>query len=224
MAPRNKNKTGNAIKRFSESTVKQNILREYSLQKKAIRSRLSEFADVRPSEYFYELMYCLLTPQSSAVNASRAVEILKHKKFREKGINPEPVLGMKESYIRFHRTKAKHLLSARQKYPLIESELTKKKSGEEHRTWLVENIKGIGWKEASHFLRNIGCRNLAILDRHILRNLIRLGVLHALPPTLTKRKYLEIEEKFRNFATEINIPMDELDLLFWCMETGEILK
>ena len=82
----------------------------------------------------------------------------------------------------------------------------------------------MGWKEASHFLRNIGHRNLAILDRHILRNLVRAGVLHRLPKTLTAKRYLLIEEKFKDFAERMDIPMDELDLLFWSMETGEILK
>jgi N-glycosylase/DNA lyase len=202
----------------------QHLLEFYSMKKKSIRNRLKEFNDITPSEYFYELIYCLLTPQSSAVNASRTIEILKSKDFRAVEINPESILRKKESYIRFHRTKSKHLLAVKENYRLIESELVKKKSGKEHRTWLVDNIKGMGWKEASHFLRNIGYRNLAILDRHILRNLIRLGVLQILPKSLTAEKYLEIEEKFRNFATDIDIPMDELDLLFWCMETGELLK
>jgi N-glycosylase/DNA lyase len=212
------------MSRASRATERQNILEIYSVKKKSIRDRLKEFNNITPSEYFYELIYCLLTPQSSAINASRTIEILKSKNFREVELDPEPVLRKKESYIRFHRTKSKHLLVVKQNYRLIKSELMKMKSGVEHRAWLVKNVKGIGWKEASHFLRNVGYRNLAILDRHILRNLVRLGVLRVLPSTLTEGKYLEIEEKFRNFATEIDIPMDELDLLFWCMETGQILK
>jgi N-glycosylase/DNA lyase len=208
----------------SRATAKQHILQFYSGKKKVIQTRLKDFGSIPESEYFYELIYCLLTPQSSAVNASRAVEILKGENFREVEINPQPILGKKESYIRFHRTKSKHLLTAKENYRQIELELTKKKTGENHRAWLVQNVKGLGWKEASHFLRNVGYRNLAILDRHILRNLVRCGVLSIVPKTLTAGKYLEIEEKFRNFATEINIPMDELDLLFWCMETGQILK
>ena len=92
------------------------------------------------------------------------------------------------------------------------------------RDWLVLNVKGLGWKEASHFLRNIGCRNLAILDRHILRNLQRHRVIRSLPKTLTKKQYHTIEQKFARFAETVGISMDELDLLFWSRETGEILK
>jgi N-glycosylase/DNA lyase len=85
-------------------------------------------------------------------------------------------------------------------------------------------VKGLGWKEASHFLRNIGHLNLAILDRHILRNLKRHDVLRTLPRTLTPKRYLTIEGQFARFADTIGITMDELDLLFWSHETGEILK
>ena len=77
---------------------------------------------------------------------------------------------------------------------------------------------------ASHFLRNIGYRDLAILDRHILKNLVRFRVMRGLPKTLTPKRYLFIENRFQRFARQIGIPMDELDLLFWSIETGEILK
>jgi len=80
-------------------------------------------------------------------------------------------------------------------------------------------------KEATHFLRNIGLgKDLAILDRHILKNLNYYGVINELPKTLTKKKYLEIEDKMKKFSEEIKIPIDELDLLFWSEETGKIFK
>jgi len=88
----------------------------------------------------------------------------------------------------------------------------------------VKNVLGMGYKESSHFLRNIGKRDLAIIDRHILKGLLRCGVLKSLPKTLSRKTYLEIEKQFQKFSEEINIPMDELDLLFWSMVTGEILK
>ena len=93
------------------------------------------------------------------------------------------------------------------------------------REWLVKNVSGLGYKEATHFLRNIG-RNggLAILDRHILRNLKRYGAIRSLPTSLSRKHYLSIERRFKTFADRIGIPIDELDLLFWSMETGEIRK
>jgi len=196
----------------------------YEKRKKAIRARLEEFATVHPRAYFYELVYCLLTPQSSAVNAAKAVHLLRDHDFYYSGIDPEPLLYQNDFYIRFHRTKAKHLLAVKEQFPSIRRELSNGSSSVELREWLVKNVRGIGWKEASHFLRNIGHRNLAILDRHILKNLVRLGVLRQLPPTLTAKRYKAIENKFQRYSRDVRIPMDELDLLFWSLETGEILK
>ena len=190
----------------------------------AIRARLEEFSRVPPSEYFYELVYCLLTPQSSAVNAGKAVELLRRHDLRNAPIDPEELLHQKEFYIRFHKTKAKHLIAVKDQYPFILEQLTNGSSSRDVREWLVNNVSGIGWKEASHFLRNIGHRNVAILDRHILRNLVRAGVLRGVPTSLTTKRYLAIERNFFKFAGQIGISMDELDLLFWSMETGEILK
>jgi N-glycosylase/DNA lyase len=95
----------------------------------------------------------------------------------------------------------------------------------EARQWLVTNVKGLGFKEASHFLRNIGFgEKIAILDRHILKNLKKAGVINQVPASITKNMYLSIEEKMRAFANKIKIPLSHLDLLFWCNETGEIFK
>ena len=200
-------------------------LRRLHANKRApIRRRLADFSNVPQSEYFYELVYCLLTPQSSAANASKAVKLLKQQDFLSRPINPAPLLHQKDFYIRFHHTKGSNLARIKEQFPLIAGHLLNGSDAEELREWFVMNVKGLGYKEASHFLRNIGHRNLAILDRHILRNLVRTGVLRSLPKTLTRKRYLDIEKKFRGFAERLNIPMDELDLLFWSMETGEILK
>ena len=196
----------------------------YGNQKSNIRNRLKDFSNVPSSEYFYELVYCLLTPQSSAANADKVINILKDKKFNVRDIDPEPILRQKDCYIRFHKNKSNYLITVKDQFPLIAEQVNGRLTSEEIRLWLVKNVKGLGWKESSHFLRNIGHRNLAILDRHILRNLVRLGVLRVLPKTLTAKNYLQIEEKFQKFSMSIDIPMDELDLLFWSMETGEILK
>ena len=196
----------------------------YASRRTAIQKRLAEFGTVSPAEYFYELVYCLLTPQSSAVSAEKAVRLLQEHDLHYADINPEPLLHQKDFYIRFHRTKAKHLLRIKEEFPIIAQHLSNGSSSLELRQWLVKHVKGLGWKEASHFLRNIGHRDLAILDRHILKNLVRVAVLRRLPKTLTPKRYHAIEKKFQRFAEDIHIPMDELDLLFWSMETGEILK
>jgi N-glycosylase/DNA lyase len=196
----------------------------HSNRRSAICRRLEEFARVSRSDYFYELTYCLLTPQTSAASAGKAIQLLQQHDLLHTEIDPEPLLHQKDFYIRFHKTKSKHLVAMKAKFPEVFKQLIGTKSSEEARDWLVKNVKGLGWKEASHFLRNIGHRDLAILDRHILKSLVRVGTIRLLPKTLTPKVYKRIEEKFRTFAQRVGIPMDELDLLFWSMETGEILK
>lgn len=204
--------------------LKDRILKEYRSKKDEIRERLEEFKNVKEADYFYELIYCLLTPQSSARNADLVVKKLKAKDFLKNNFNPEAILADKKNYIRFHKTKAKRLMELKENYFNIKSFLMNGSCEHELREYLVKNVKGLGYKEASHFLRNIGKRNLAILDRHILRNLKRLKIIREVPKTLTRKNYLLIEKKFRKFSGEVNITIDELDLLFWSMETGEILK
>lgn len=139
---------------------------------------------------------------------------------------------LKKFGVRFHNNKSKYIIKARKKFSSLVYEKiiknNKNKNSKELRDFLVENIKGIGYKEASHFLRNIGLggKNLAILDRHILKNLIDLKVIKEKEPKSisSRKKYLEIEKKMLTFSKKIRILMDELDLLFWAKETGEVFK
>lgn len=96
----------------------------------------------------------------------------------------------------------------------------------ERRDWLAQEkqIKGLGYKEASHFLRNVGVKGHAILDKHVMRCLAEVGVVDAAKPPANRKKYLEVEQQFLCFARDIRIDADELDLVLWSMKTGEILK
>ena len=91
------------------------------------------------------------------------------------------------------------------------------------REWIVKNIKGLGLKESSHFLRNIGFDDYAIIDFHIVDLLVKYNIIQR-PKSLTKKKYLEIEETLRKIAEKTNLTLAELDLYLWYMETGKILK
>lgn len=212
------------MKRIDQKSIDE-LCGLYEQRQDAIRERLKEFTRVPSSEYFYELIYCLMTPQSSAVHAESVVAVLRSQRFQEQGFDPETILRQKEHYIRFHRNKSKYLLQIWHDFDQIVDVLTNAYSGNELREWLVKNVKGLGYKEATHFLRNIGRNSgLAILDCHILRNLKRYGAIRTIPKTLSKKEYFRIERRFREFAHAISIPIDELDLLFWSMETGEIRK
>jgi N-glycosylase/DNA lyase len=90
---------------------------------------------------------------------------------------------------------------------------------------LAKEVSGIGFKEASHFLRNIGLgQKTCILDTHVLNQLVALEVISEKPKTLTKNKYLEIESVMIKFAKKQGIPIDALDLVFMLMENPEVIK
>ena len=203
----------------------------YHEKKDAIQKRLADFRQVmqwNDDDVFAELSFCLLTPQSSAKLCWEAVTALKTQSLLLKGQATaiEPHLGR----IRFGETKARYIVEAREMFTKndriqLKSRIESFYNPFELREWLVENVKGLGYKEASHFLRNIGLgEGFAILDRHILRNLTEYHVIPEIPVSLTKKRYLEIEDKVRRFAAQIGIPMADLDLLFWSKETGWIFK
>ena len=197
------------------------LLRLYEQKKELIKQRLNEFTKITNEEdLFYELCFCILTPQSRAKLCWKAIEDLKKNDFLHKDVNPLPFLLGRT---RFQNNKSRYLIEAKSKYKNI-IENFGKLNQYEMREWLIKNINGISYKESGHFLRNVGKRDLAILDRHILKNLYENKIIEEIPKTLTKKKYLDIENKFKEFSKKVNIPMDEIDLLFWSKEEGSVFK
>lgn len=204
----------------------------YTLLRDRIESRLNEFSQIRETgreeDIFTELIFCILTPQSKAESCWSCVESLIKKKLHLAGTKEQIVKELNRA--RFKNRKAEHIVEARKKFLLngklnINSRMAEFRNAQDARNWLVRNVKGIGYKEASHFLRNIGLgEELAILDRHILKNLKQLGLIDELPSSLSRKKYFEIEARMKEFAKSVDIPISHLDLVFWYRETGEIFK
>lgn len=205
----------------------------YNKVQNRIIKRLKEFGQlwVTSNDYdiFVELAFCLLTPQSKAVSCWECVKILKEKDLLLNG-KVDQLQKIIKKYARFHNTKAKRIVEARTKFCKngkieIKSYLNTYKSVFDKRSYLVKNIKGYGYKEASHFLRNIGFgEDIAILDRHIYKNLKLLNLIKEVPKAVSSTKYLEIEKMMSKFAKKINIPMSHLDFVLWYKEAGEIFK
>lgn len=192
----------------------------YKTKQHTIAERLASFSRLSGDDLFYEFCFCLLTPQSKGKFCWEKVQKLRSLHFKERSFNPHCYI----KDMRFHHHKNKYLLAGKQIYPQVLKQLSLRQDSSTLRAWLAEHVDGYGYKESSHFLRNIGHTNLAILDRHILKNLVHHKVIPELPKTLTPKKYLAIEQCFQQFAQKINIPMDALDLLFWSTETGEVFK
>jgi N-glycosylase/DNA lyase len=206
------------------------LISDYKSRKGKIKERLCDFRHIHKGEeraIFQELCFCLFTPQSKALSCDKAVRELERSGLLFSGGRDE--IKRKLYGVRFPNNKAAFLVCARELFGERERLSIKDKLDPKDifktREWLVKNVKGLGYKEASHFLRNIGLgKDLAILDVHILRNLKRYKVIKELPRTMSRKTYMDIEKKMRRFSGRIGIPMEELDLLFWSRETGVIFK
>jgi N-glycosylase/DNA lyase len=204
----------------------------YEKKKLEIKKRLEDFKKVwekSDEDVFIELCFCLLTPQSKAKSADRAIRSLLEKNILFSGNEEQILKELIDSGVRFPENKAKYIVEARELFTRngkidIKNKLDKG-TADAKREWLVENVKGLGYKEASHFLRNTGLGfELAILDRHIMKNLMKYGVIDEIPECLSRKCYLFFEEKMKIFSKQVCIPLADLDLLFWSEETGEIFK
>ncbi len=132
--------------------------------------------------------------------------------------------------VRFKNKKALFIIRARKLFIVndrisIREKILQFPSVYDKREWLVSNVDGIGYKEASHFLRNIGFTDgITILDRHILKNLSLYGVIEEMPGSLSKKRYLDIEKSMIRFSEMLNIPVSHLDFILWFKETGDVFK
>ena len=189
-----------------------------------IDARIREFREIgegASSEVFKELCFCILTANFSA---ERGIKI--QKEIGDGFLTlPESKLAekLKELGHRFPEARAKYIVEARTYIESLKEIIESFCSGRMLREWLAENVKGLGFKEASHFLRNIGYTDLAILDFHIIDLLVKCNLVEK-PKTMTKKRYLEIEELQRKIAERSNLSLAELDLYLWYMETGKVLK
>lgn len=134
------------------------------------------------------------------------------------------ILRTPESYIRFHNVKARRLVTALAIREDVESLLSAGLSPHEERDRLRALVSGLGMKEASHALRNIGRRGLTILDRHILRVMHEFALIDAIPTSLSDARYRVLEELFLSFCHQVGESPDVLDLYFWARATGGVFK
>jgi len=204
----------------------QELVSEFESRKLKIQSWLASVQTKWQSrdDVLFELLFCLCTPQSKAPVCRAAIN-----KLREKGLMhaaggkdvSEHITG-----VRFPNNKAGYITKAQTAFPSIYQKIVElHEQPLELREWLVKNVKGYGYKEASHFLRNIGLgEQLAILDVHILRELEENGIIkgEGKKGGLSPRQYLEIEKKFVETAKKLGLKPAELDIAIWLARSGNV--
>jgi N-glycosylase/DNA lyase len=205
------------MKKMKQLIKEINKLKNTPEIKNKINQRIKEFQNIKSEkQIFNELCFCILTANFNAEKTIKIQSKIDFSKLPENKIAKE----LKKHGHRFPNTRAKYIIQAK-KHNLKQILNTLKHN--ELRDYLVENIKGLGYKEASHFLRNIGYKDYAIIDFHIIDLLTKHSLIKK-PKTLTKSKYLEIESTLRKIAKLSKLTLAELDLYLWHLETRKILK
>jgi len=220
------------VKKEQTPLTIEKIKAAYLERRREILERLAEFQDIRKNaadeRLWEEMVFCFFTGGCSARMGLRSVEAVRplllagnHAELAAALVGRHRYPNARAGYIVASREfLQEHCgLRLREKLESFDDDLAR-------RDWLVKEkrIKGLGYKEASHYLRNIGYKGYAILDKHILRSLAELGIIDDPKPPNTRAKYLTVESKLKNLSTAAKIDFDELDLVLWSMKTGEILK
>lgn len=220
------------MKRADEKVTIKRIKAVHGERTDAIRERLAEFArvwnDGTDETIWEEMVFCFFTGGCSAKMGLRSVNAVRP--LLMEGTHDE-IMNALVGVHRYPRARARYVAESRKFLQEsigfeIKRRLTDFDCHFERRDWLAKEkgIKGLGYKEASHFLRNIGFKGYAILDKHVLRCLADLKIIDDPKPPNTRSKYLSIEAKLKAFASKTRIDLDEMDLVLWSMRTGEILK
>jgi len=222
------------VPRDQQPVTIDNLHVAHAARRNEIRARLREFRRVwrtaSDQRLWEEMVYCIFTAGASAKMGLRSVE----------AIRPLLATGPQQAMTRALVAAGAHRFpNARPGYVVITRDylqdsfsmrlrerLKSFRDPFERRDWLATEprVKGLGYKEASHFLRNIGFQGYGILDKHIVRCLAELGVIDSPKPPTTRKRYLDTEARMRQFAADVGIDFDELDLVLWSMKTGEVLK
>lgn len=224
--------------------------KEYSLKKHKIKERLDDFSRFfsEPCSWLYsdnemrlvsvetsddhrifeELCFCILTANTSAEMGMRAIDAVRNVLMSG---SPGEMSKRLEGIYRFNNVRPEYIAHTREHLKSsinfrLKEKIQSFKDRNELRDFFAANpdIKGIGYKEASHFLRNIGFKGYAIIDKHIINSMFEFGVIEKPEKSKNRKEYMEMEEKLRDFSEKAGIGMDEMDLLLWSRKNGRILK
>jgi len=196
--------------------------------------------DENKEDIFYMLMFCLCVPQSKAIKAEEAIDLLRKEDFYNKTLSLAQVTQILTGRVRFQSTKSKRLIEAKDmffnsnfweelqiKYLEFKSaccEEVREIILMKARKSLIKIVNGMGMKLSGHFMRNVGMSGLAILDVHVISGLNKRGVIDIEKLGPSQSEYLEIEQKMKDYAAQVGITLDELDLLLWSQKTGYVFK
>lgn len=171
-----------------------------------------------------ELVACVLGSATRYENANRALAALAAEgclNATARGLSQARLRRtLKEAGYRFPGTRAEQIMrSAKRLYANgsgLRAFLERRGGLEEARSRVVENVHGLGPKQASLFLRNIGySEDVAVLDTHVLGYMRLMGATDCVTPPSSLRRYTECELEFRTIAKKIGLSVAVADVAVW---------
>jgi N-glycosylase/DNA lyase len=195
--------------------------------KGVVESRKREFMENRFGDervWLTELTYCILVANTSAKSGLKCIKALTESGKLFDGSIKDIEEILKINGYRYPRKRAEYIIEARGRIKEIKEVVERTIDPNGRRDWLRRNVKGLGMKESSHFLRNMGYFDYAIIDRHILKILSKYGIAKIEQRKLTVKRYLELEKLIKEISMKLNVEPGILDLYLWYMDTGEVLK
>jgi len=226
------NRIKKPVEKEKEKLTIDKVITAHRERRDEIKQRLSEFERIwkegSDARLWEEMVFCFFTGGCSAKMGLRSVDAVRP--LLRAGSQPA-IANALSGVHRYPNARARYVFASRNFLKQhCNLELRKKLESFDcrlaRRDWLVKEkgIKGLGYKEASHFLRNIGLKGYAILDKHVLKCLAELKIIDEPKPPNTRSKYLTVEDKLRDLTERTKIDFDEMDLVLWSMKTGQILK
>ncbi len=197
------------------------------IKKKKSRRRMSE------ETLWEELVCCILSSQVPYENARATTKSLKkyglltsdpinnfEQQVRDVLHAPITVCGRSIHY-RFPNIRANQIARARKEIFRTRKALSHlvydSESAEALREQLAREIPGMGLKQASMFLRNVGVSyDLAILDTHVFKYMYALNIVDPYSDHVARGpNYLGTELRLRRYADIIGYPVGCLDWAIW---------
>jgi len=212
--------------------MKQRLLLDYlvsslSSEMEASRLEVPRFiAEFRPEEIWRQKLFCVLSSQyradRAASIANRIVQDIPffdysfpYSKVEEACLN---FLSAPQIRYRFPKVRSRQISLCWFLFWQIKDDyhgyIRSFDTEEDARNEIAKTFPGMGLKQASMFLRNIGAsKNLSVIDVHIL---FYLETCHNLKIThLTPKRYLEAEDILREDALRYGVELNVFDAIVW---------
>lgn len=203
----------------------QELIKIKDQAQKLVEERFREFKllgeNGSEEDLFSELCFCVLTANWSAQGGIKAQQLIGASGFLNLPQSDLEALLEKVGH-RYPNARASYIVRNRELFGNLKAII--KLDPFTAREWLVKNAFGIGFKEASHFLRNVGVEELAILDRHVLSLMKKYGIIDQIPKSITRSRYLLYENQLKKVADQFGEPPGKLDLYLWYLVKGKVEK